>query len=228
MADHSQFISRLENRIEPKISFQELIQELSNYTNKPFSHIADKLKSLIFSFQQNGIYTNAFVNCTLFEDGESYAIEPKTLHFKDAFDQPKGVLSDVIAQNSIDVEHLNAYYVTAREITQLIKAQSPTLLDKLTTKQTQSEISQIQNDYISVYDFIEWASKHYSSLSETANDLNRLLKDKNIQLYRQYGGISPSIDKDNTNLKAAFDFVAINNGYEKQSSSFNFDDDIPF
>lgn len=102
------------------------------------------------------------------------------------------------------------------------------MLDKLTTKQTQSEISQIQNDYISVYDFIEWASKHYSSLSETANDLNRLLKDKNIQLYRQYGGISPSIDKDNTNLKAAFDFVAINNGYEKQSSSFNFDDDIPF
>lgn len=83
-------------------------------------------------------------------------------------------------------------------------------------------INQSQNDYISLYDFIEWASKHYSSLSETANDLNRLLKDKNIQLYRQYGGISPSIEKDNTNLQQALDFVVENNGYKDISN------DIPF
>lgn len=97
----------------------------------------------------------------------------------------------------------------------------------LTTLENHSEplISQDKNDYISIYDFVEWAKAKYPSYNATANDLIRLLNGANIQLYRQYSGIKESIDKDNTSLISALRFVAKHDGY---TDPFDFDDEIPF
>lgn len=233
MADHSQFISTLEKRIEPKISFKELIKELSTYTGKPYSHIADKLKNLIFAFCQNGRYTNAFVNCTVFDDrddGSVWAYEPNSNHFKDAFDHIKGVLSDVIARNSIDVLYLDTYSLIASEIAQLIRTKSPTLLDKFSVVRAHQEISQNQNDYISVYELIEWAKSEYGNhIGDTAKDILRLLNGKQVQTYKNYTGLKARIEATETNLSQLLNFACNQNGYKKSTSLYdNFDDDIPF
>ena len=71
-----------------------------------------------------------------------------------------------------------------------------------------------EQEYISLYDFIEWAKENYTDYTTTANDLIRLLNGKSLQLYRRYSGIKPSIEKERINLKQALEFVAKHNGYE--------------
>ncbi|WP_257616511.1 hypothetical protein [Rodentibacter ratti] len=84
--------------------------------------------------------------------------------------------------------------------------------------------SQHKGDYISLYDFIEWAKEagHHGNLSDTANDILRILGEQHIALYREYGGLKPCIEKDKQSLKKALQFVATNNRYD------DFDDTIPF
>ena len=81
-----------------------------------------------------------------------------------------------------------------------------------------------EQEYISLYDFIEWAKENYTNYTDTANDLIRLLDGKSLQLYRRYGGIKPSIEKDRTSLKLALEFVARCDGYK----DYIYDDNIPF
>ncbi len=85
-----------------------------------------------------------------------------------------------------------------------------------------------KNDYISLYEFLEWSKKEYDNdLSMTAKDLLRLLQGSQIQLYRRYIGIKKTINKDTTSLKSALEFVLKNDGYEEKNDDFD-PDRIPF
>ncbi|MGX2969169.1 hypothetical protein ACWIVY_02510 [Ursidibacter sp. B-7004-1] len=232
MTSHSQFIATFENHLEPLISLKDLIILLTQYTNKKPAQVANKLERLLFDFRKGGSrnqYDNSFCYCTIFEmrdNGKIYTYEPMTNHFKDAFDHIKGYLNEVIALNSVNVLDLSRFSVKRSEIAQRIKKAEISLLDKASANQTE-EISQLEGDYISLYDLLEWAKPEYSNLSDTAKDLMRLLNGANIQLYRHYTGIKKSIDKDEQKILDMLIFVEQNNGYEK-AEPFNFDEDIPF
>ncbi|WP_386693100.1 MULTISPECIES: hypothetical protein [Lonepinella] len=84
--------------------------------------------------------------------------------------------------------------------------------------------SQIIGDYISLYDLLEWAKPNYPSLSETAKDLLRLFKDKNIQTYHFYNGIKPRIEKTNIKISEMLSILIKYNAYYDDEPY----DDIPF
>ena len=87
-----------------------------------------------------------------------------------------------------------------------------------------SPTSQNRGDYISLYDLIEWAKSETNfNYTDTANDILRIIGDRYISLYREYGGLKPCIEADKQSFKRALQFMAKNNGYEEI-----FDDDIPF
>lgn len=225
--DNNQFLTDLENHSEPLISFKDLINSISNYTNKTPSQIADRLEKLLFDFRKGGNrnqYDNAFCYCTIFErssNGKTYTYEPLTNYFKDTFDHIKRYLNSVIAQNSVDVLELSQFAVRRSEITQQIKKTRTSILDRAPKS---LEISRSEADYISLYELLEWAKSDYPDLSATAKDLLRLLDGKEIQLYRHYTGIKKSIDKDNQRLDEMLDFVKRKNSYEVDIFEF----DIPF
>lgn len=224
--EDNQFLSLLGNSSDPLISFKELILKLSNYTNQTSSQIADKLETLLFDFRENRAYINAFCYCTIIDKtGSKREIyEPMENNFKDAFDFVKGHLKDVVLHNSPDVENIDMFFVRRTEIIQRIKKAQSSILDKVKPN-ISKDISQIEGDYISLYELLEWAKPNYENLSQTATDLLRLLEGKNIQLYRRYTGIKKSIDKDDSNIKELLKFVQTNHGYNELQM---FDDDIPF
>lgn len=233
MANHSQFLTTFENHPEPLISLKDLIISITNYTNKTPSQVADKLETLLFDFRKGGShnqYDNAFCYCTIFEmsdNGKIYTYEPMANHFKDDFNHIKGYLNAAIALNSANVLDLSRFSVRRSEISQRIKKVEISLLDKAPTTQI-AEISQLEGDYVSLYDLLEWANPNYSNLSDTAEDLLRLLQGKNIQLYRHYTGIKKSIDKDDQQIAEMLKFIEVNNGYKKKENPFDDDFDIPF
>ena len=77
------------------------------------------------------------------------------------------------------------------------------------------EIGQNSNDYISVYELIEWAKSEYENhIGDTAKDILRLLNGKQIKTYKHYTGLKSRIEKDDTDLIRMLNFAYINNGYE--------------
>lgn len=87
-----------------------------------------------------------------------------------------------------------------------------------------SFISQNRGEYISLYELIEWAKSQTGfDYTNTANDILRIIGDRYIQLYKEYGGLKPSIERDDNNFKRSLQFVSENNGYE-----YFFDEQIPF
>lgn len=230
MNNHTAFISKFENHSEPLISLTTLINEFCQYTNKTPSQIADRLEKLLFGFRKGGSrdqYDNAFCYCSIFErerEGKIYTYEPQTNHFKDTFDHIKSKLNEVVALNSTEVLGLSDFSVRRYEIAQHIKKTDISLLNKSPTPATAQPpaISQLEADYISLYDLLEWAKPNYDNLSATATDLLRLLNGQNIQLYRHYTGIKKSIDKDNQKLAEILKSVKAYNSYEEP------DFDIPF
>ncbi|WP_233112794.1 hypothetical protein [Aggregatibacter actinomycetemcomitans] len=216
MSNHDQFLLSFKNHAEPLISFKDLILSISIYTNKTVSQVADKLESLLFGFRQNGKYINSFCYCTIFDKRSDpfYIYEPMTNYFADGFDNVKGWLKDVVVNNSVNVSNIDQLFVRRIEIAKQIKDSDLSLLDKAKSNQLQ-QISQIEGDYISLYDFIEWAKNagNHENLSDTASDILRILGEQNIALYREYGGLKPRIEKDKQSLKKALEFVEINNDY---------------
>ncbi|AHG87302.1 hypothetical protein F544_20740 [Bibersteinia trehalosi USDA-ARS-USMARC-190] len=88
---------------------------------------------------------------------------------------------------------------------------------------SQSEISQIQGDYISVYELIEWArEKSQKDISYSANQLLEELKGKHIQTYKR-SIITEKITYSDKQVNKLLLFAFHNNGYNE----INFDD-IPF
>ncbi|TYA25546.1 hypothetical protein FXE05_03850 [Aggregatibacter actinomycetemcomitans] len=224
MSNHDQFLSSFKNHSEPLISFKDLILSISIYTNKTVSQVADRLESLLFGFRQNGKYINSFCYCTIFDKRSEpfYTYEPITNYFADGFDNVKGWLKDVVVNNSIDVPNIDQLFVRRIEIAKQIKDSDLSLLDKAEPNQLH-QITQIKGDYISLYDFIEWAkiAGNHENLTDTVNDILRILGEQNVVLYREYGGLKPCIEKDKQSLKKALQFVAINNDYSGS-------DEIPF
>lgn len=224
MSNHDQFLSSFQNHSEPLISFKDLILSISIYTNKTVSQVADKLESLLFGFRQNGKYTNSFCYCTIFDKrSEPFHIyEPMTNYFADGFDNVKGWLKDVVVNDSVNVSNIDQLFVRRIEIAKQIKDSDLSLLDKTKPNQLQ-QISQIEGDYISLYDFIEWAKSQTGfNYTNTANDILRIIGNRYIQLYKEYSGLKPCIETDKQSFKNALQFVAKNNGYEEMF------DDIPF
>ncbi|QLB42054.1 MULTISPECIES: hypothetical protein [Mannheimia] len=228
MADHSQFISILENLSNPVISLKDLIEKLVSYTNRTPASIADKLEGLIFGFRKGGShnqYDNAFVYCTVFEidqRGERHSYEPMSNHFKDTFDHIKGYLNEVIADNAFNTLELTRFTVRGSEIAKLIKSKMPELLDKV--PQTKIEtMSQNQSDYISVYELIEWArEKSKKDVGFSANQLLLELTGKHIQTYKR-SILTEKITYSDKQIGKLLLFAFQNNGYNE----INFDD-IPF
>ncbi|GEM_PF-1506257 len=225
MSNHDQFLSSFKNHSEPLISFKDLILSISIYTNKTVSQVADKLESLLFGFRQNGKYTNSFCYCTIFDKRSDpfYIYEPMTNYFADGFDNVKGLLKDVVINNSVGVSNIDQLFVRRIEIAKQIKDSGISLLDKAKSNQLQ-QISQNRGEYISLYELIEWAKSQTGfDYTNTANDILRIIGDRYIQLYKEYGGLKPSIERDNNNFKRSLQFVSENNGYEPF-----FDEQIPF
>nr|WP_218832331.1 hypothetical protein [Haemophilus haemolyticus] len=207
------------------ISFKDLILSISVYTNKTVSQVADKLESLLFGFRQNGKYTNSFCYCTIFDKRSDpfYIYEPMTNYFADGFDNVKGRLKDVVINNSVGVSNIDQLFVRRVEIAKQIKDSGISLLDKAKSNQLQ-QISQNRGEYISLYELIEWAKSQTGfDYTNTANDILRIIGDRYIQLYKEYGGLKPSIERDDNNFKRSLQFVSENNGYE-----YFFDEQIPF
>lgn len=187
--------------------------------------MADKLESLLFGFRQNGKYTNSFCYCTIFDKRSDpfYIYEPMTNYFADGFDNVKGGLKDVVINNSVGVSNIDQLFVRRIEIAKQIKDSGISLLDKAKSNQLQ-QISQNRGEYISLYELIEWAKSQTGfDYTNTANDILRIIGDRYIQLYKEYGGLKPSIERDNNNFKRSLQFVSENNGYEPF-----FDEQIPF
>ncbi|NYA48855.1 hypothetical protein [Haemophilus haemolyticus] len=225
MSNHDQFLSSFKNHAEPLISFKDLILSISVYTNKTVSQVADKLESLLFGFRQNGKYTNSFCYCTIFDKRSDpfYIYEPMTNYFADGFDNVKGRLKDVVINNSVGVSNIDQLFVRRVEIAKQIKDSGISLLDKAKSNQLQ-QISQNRGEYISLYELIEWAKSQTGfDYTNTANDILRIIGDRYIQLYKEYGGLKPSIERDDNNFKRSLQFVSENNGYE-----YFFDEQIPF
>jgi hypothetical protein len=225
VSNHDQFLSSFKNHSEPLISFKDLILSISIYTNKTVSQVADKLESLLFGFRQNGKYTNSFCYCTIFDKRSDpfYIYEPMTNYFADGFDNVKGLLKDVVINNSVGVSNIDQLFVRRIEIAKQIKDSGISLLDKAKSNQLQ-QISQNRGEYISLYELIEWAKSQTGfDYTNTANDILRIIGDRYIQLYKEYGGLKPSIERDNNNFKRSLQFVSENNGYEPF-----FDEQIPF
>lgn len=220
---YSDFFPSLENNADPLTSFKDLITSISTYTNKSFSQVADELEALIFGFEHNGPYINSFCRCTIIDKRNNEIVEPNQSHFADSLNDFKSPLKEVVAKNVINVNGLELIYVRRREISKQLKVRGLSLLEKATSIETFEDktLSQDRNDYISIYELVEWAKQQYPSYQATADDLLRLLRDKQIQLYRHYGGIKPSIDKDNTKFIEALRFISENNSY-------NFNDGMPF
>ncbi|MGQ8820961.1 hypothetical protein [Bibersteinia trehalosi] len=85
------------------------------------------------------------------------------------------------------------------------------------------EISQNPNDYISVYELIEWArEKSKKDLSYSANQLLEELKGKHIQTYKR-SIITEKITYSDKQVNKLLLFAVQNNGYNEISI-----DDIPF
>ncbi|MDP8079699.1 hypothetical protein [Phocoenobacter skyensis] len=78
-----------------------------------------------------------------------------------------------------------------------------------------SEISQDRDDYVSLYDLMEYARAKHNSDSEAAQDLLDLAENKNIPLFKQYGGIKPRIEPvSSTNLLNELNAVVRSNDME--------------
>lgn len=223
-----EFLSSFINNPNPLVSLKELISQISNHTNKQPNKVADELKPIIFGYVQNRGYTNSIAYCDIFDLSKNDTLcFANTQGFPDWLDFLKDPLNRVIASNNLNDEKLEEIAVHRREIINRIKTVDKTILNKVVSIQnTPLIISQNQNDYISLYDLIEWAkiAGNHNDYSDAANDLLRIMGDQTLQLYKAYGGLKPSIDKDKRSLKQALEFIKANNGYEFSFS----DDDIPF
>ncbi|WGE91809.1 hypothetical protein [Actinobacillus genomosp. 1] len=225
MNGHSQFISGLTNRQEPLISFKELISLISNYTNKTLSKVADELEGVLFGFRQNRSYINSFCYCTIFDHSNSNReiYEPMADNFKDAFDYVKGHLKDVISRNSLEIENLDLIFVRASEFSNLIKNNSEILEKSISQPNI---ISQNRDEYISLYDLLEWAnSKYYGNLTNTTYEFLALLKENNqtVPIYQYHKGIKDRLTKLGESLNQYLKDINSNHGYKN-----NLYDDTPF
>lgn len=215
MSNHDQFLSSFKNHAEPLISFKDLILSISVYTNKTVSQVADKLESLLFGFRQNGKYTNSFCYCTIFDKRSDpfYIYEPMTNYFADGFDNVKGRLKDVVINNSVGVSNIDQLFVRRVEIAKQIKDSGISLLDKAKSNQLQ-QISQNRGEYISLYELIEWAKNQTGfNYADTAKDILRIIGNRDISLYCEYGGLKPRIEKHSQDFKKTLQFLVINNAY---------------
>ena len=131
-------------------------------------------------------------------------------------------MEKAIIKNSVDIDELEYLAINRREFMERLRAVDITLLNRVNTA---PPISQNRDDYISLYDLIEWAKTtgRHSNYSDTASDLLRIIGGQTLQLYRAYGGLKPRIDKDDLRLNVALEFVLDNDGYD-----VNFNTEIPF
>ena len=222
--DNSEFIQSFKNNAEPLVSIKNLLIELSKHTQKTLSKTAQDVLSLLIGYKQNGAYLNSFSYCSIYDLSQKDVISiSMQSDFSDSQNYLKEPLEQAIAKNSADIEDLNNLAVNRREFIERLKVFNITLLNPVTPISTQL-ISQNKGDYISLYDLIERAKNETGfNYTDTANDILRIIGDRYISLYREYGGLKPCIETDKQSFKNALQFVAKNNGYEEI-----FDDDIPF
>ena len=222
--DNSEFIQSFKNNAEPLVSIKNLLIELSKHTQKTLSKTAQDVLSLLIGYKQNGAYLNSFSYCSIYDLSQKDVISiSMQSDFSDSQNYLKEPLEQAIAKNSADIEDLNNLAVNRREFIERLKVFNITLLNPVTPISTQL-ISQNKGDYISLYDLIEWAKNETGfNYTDTANDILRIIGDRYISLYREYGGLKPCIETDKQSFKNALQFMAKNNGYEEI-----FDDDIPF
>ena len=222
--DNSEFIQSFKNNAEPLVSIKNLLIELSKHTQKTLSKTAQDVLSLLIGYKQNGAYLNSFSYCSIYDLSQKDVISiSMQSDFSDSQNYLREPLEQGIAKNSADIEGLNSLGVNRREFIERLKVFNITLLNPVTPISTQL-ISQNKGDYISLYDLIEWAKNETGfNYTDTANDILRIIGDRYISLYREYGGLKPCIETDKQSFKNALQFVAKNNGYEEI-----FDDDIPF
>ncbi|MBR0574639.1 MULTISPECIES: hypothetical protein [Pasteurellaceae] len=78
-----------------------------------------------------------------------------------------------------------------------------------------SEINQDRDDYVSLYDLMEYARTKHNSDRAAARDLLILAGNKSIPLFKQYGGIRPRIEPlTSTSLIKELNTVVKNNDME--------------
>lgn len=223
--DNQQFILSFQNNTNPLISLKNLLLELSNHTNKHISKTAQDVISLIIGYTKNRDYINSIAYCSIYDlRNQSISTNSMIPDFKDALNYVKEPLEKAIIKNSVDIDELEYLAINRREFMERLRAVDIALLNRVNTAPS---ISQNRDDYISLYDLIEWAKTtgRHSNYSDTASDLLRIIGGQTLQLYRAYGGLKPSIDEDNLRLNLALKFVLNNGGYDALD---NFDDEIPF
>lgn len=89
-------------------------------------------------------------------------------------------------------------------------------------------INSDQEEYISIYDLIEWAkTKHYKSIVAATFDIFTILQEQNqtVEVYQRYTGIKERITKKNQTLNKIVLDINKNQGYQTDDG---FDDTIPF
>ncbi|MGR6980308.1 hypothetical protein ACUHGC_02480 [Testudinibacter sp. P27/CKL/0425] len=222
----SQFLSAFENDLKPLISLKDIIISISEYTNQRPDQIADNLEHLLFGFRQNRQYVNSFCHCTIWDQtGSQRTIyEPIENNFKDAFNHIKGFLKDVIILNSFDIDGLDKIFVRRKEFAQRVKTSEITVLAKMPNK-PENGTSKVRDDYVSVYDFLEFSRSKYDSYEEAVSDILSLLKHNNINLYEFIEkGFKPRIKRFNSpTFRDCLESVKARGGYYNP-----LDDEIPF
>lgn len=84
-------------------------------------------------------------------------------------------------------------------------------------QQTDKDESQLQEEFISLYDLLEWAQKSYGySLTNTTYDLISILSENmaSVDVYEYFDGIKPRTVNTKTTLEVYLKEINRNHGYD--------------